>query len=144
MEAIARVLAVGNGRARLACQVQASCKSCSSGRGCGLRLLAQGREPEIEVADRSSVDVLLVPGQVVTITVRDSDVLRAAALAYLPVLVGLLGGAVLGHWLGGQGDGPVALGAVLGAACAWGMARGRAVRRRPRLSIMPVAGDSAA
>jgi sigma-E factor negative regulatory protein RseC len=143
MEAIARVLAVGNGRARLACQVQSPCSSCGSGRGCGLRLLAQGREPEIEVPDRSSVDVLLVPGQIVTIAVRDSDVLRAAALAYVPVLGGLLSGAVLGHLLGGQGDGPVALGAVLGAACAWAMARARAVHRRPHVSVLPVAGDPA-
>lgn len=144
MEAIARVLAVANGRARLACQVQSTCKSCESGRGCGLRLMAQGREQEIEVPERSSLDVLLVPGQVVKIAVRDSDILRAAALAYLPVLGGLLGGGALGHWLGGQGDGPVALGAVLGAACAWVLARARAVRRRPHLSVLPLAGDPAA
>jgi len=141
MEALARVLAVDTGRARLACQVQSSCRSCSSGRGCGLRLLARGGEPEIEVPDRCSLDVLLVPGQVVTIAVPDSDVLRAAALAYLPVLGGLLSGAVLGHRLGGQGDGPVALGAALGAACAWAMARAWAVHRRPRVSVLPVAGD---
>jgi positive regulator of sigma E activity len=144
MEARARVLAVGNGRARLACQVQSSCGSCSSGRGCGLRLLAPGGEPEIEVPDRSSLDALLVPGQVVSIAVRDSDILRAASLAYLPVLGGMLGGAILGHRLGGQSDGPVALGAVLGAACAWAMARGWAVHRRPRVSVLPVAGDLAA
>jgi len=141
MEAVARVIAVGGGRARLACQVQSSCKSCGAGRGCGLRLLARDRDTELDVPDGSDGLPKLVPGQYVTIAIPDTDVLRAAALAYLPVLAGLLAGALLGSWLGGSSDGPVALGSLLGAASGWSLARGRARRRRPRVSVRPVPED---
>lgn len=144
MEALARVLEVGGGRARLACQVHSSCKSCSAGRGCGLRLLAGGRDAVLEVPDRSDAQVRLVPGEYVTVAVRDGDVLRAAALAYLPVLGGLLAGALLGGWLGGQADGPVALGSALGTVSGWAIARDWTHRRSPRVSVRPRAGDAQA
>ncbi len=141
MEAIARVVAVGDGRAQLACQVQSSCKTCGAGRGCGLRLLARDRDTVLDLPDPSDGPAKLVPGQYVTITIPDTDVLRFAALAYLPVLAGLLAGALLGSWLGGSGDGPVALGSGLGAACGWLAARGRARHRRPRVGVRPIPED---
>ena len=143
MEAIARVVAVGDGRAQLACRVESSCKSCSAGRGCGLRLLARDRDIVLDLPDSSDGNARLVPGQAVTIAIPDGDVVRAAALAYLPVLAGLLAGALLGSWLVG-GDGPVALGGLLGAACGWWPARGRAHGRLSRVSVRPLAGDGGA
>jgi len=107
-----------------------------------LRLLARGREPVLEVPDRSDSDALLVPGQVVTVAIRDADVLRSASLVYLPVLCGLLGGALLGGWLGVRSDGVVALGGALGATAGWALARGRARRSQPRVSIQARAGDA--
>ncbi len=141
MEAVARVVAVGDGRAHLACQVQSSCKSCGAGRGCGLRLLARDRDIVLDLLDPSDGEAQLVPGQTVTIAIPDGDLLRAAALAYLPVLGGLLAGALLGSWLGG-GDGPVALGGLLGAACGWWPVRGRARRRLSGVSVRPISEDA--
>jgi positive regulator of sigma E activity len=142
MEAVARVLAVSDGRARLACQAQSSCKSCASGRGCGLRLLAGGRDAFLEVPDRADSNAMLVPGQVVTVAIRDADILRAAALVYLPALGGLLAGAFVGSGLGGYGDGAVALGGVLGAVSGWALARGTAQRCLPRVTIRLQPGDA--
>lgn len=143
METIARVLAVHGGRARLACQVQSSCKSCESARGCGFRLLAGRRDALLEVRDRSDTDVVLAPGQVVTVAIRDADILRAAALAYLPALGGLLAGAFVGGGLGGHGDGAVAIGSALGAAAGWAVAWGTARGRLPRVTVRLPAGDAA-
>jgi sigma-E factor negative regulatory protein RseC len=142
MEAVARVVAVSDGRARLACQVQSSCESCGAGRGCGLRLLARGRDSMLELQDPSGDGPdRLVPGQYVTIAIPDADLLGVAALAYLPVLAGLLAGALLGNWLGGA-DGPVAAGSLLGAALGWWLGRNRARSREPRVSIRPISADS--
>jgi positive regulator of sigma E activity len=144
MESLARVVAVGDGRTRLACQVHSSCKSCAACRGCGLRLLARDRDAVPDLPDGPFTRARLVPGEYVTISIPDSDVLRAAALAYLPVLVGLLAGPLLGSWIGGHGDGPVALGGVLGAACGWTMAWGTVRRSQPRVSIQRHPGNAGA
>jgi positive regulator of sigma E activity len=138
MEAVARVVAVGDGRAQLSCQVAPSCRSCGEGRGCGLRLLARDRNIVLDLPDPPEGGVRLVAGQAVTVAIPDDDVLRAAALAYLPALLGLLAGAFLGSWLGGGADGPVALGSMLGAACGWWPARGWARRRLSRVSVQPL------
>ncbi len=141
MEAVARVLAVGDGRAQLACQVQSSCKSCGAGRGCGLRLLARDRDIVLDLSDPPDGQAQLVPGQNVTIAIPDGDIVRAAALAYLPVLAGLLAGALVGNWLG-NGDGPVASGGLLGAACGWWPARDWARRRLSRVTVRPISADA--
>jgi sigma-E factor negative regulatory protein RseC len=142
MEAVARVVAVGDGRAQLTCHVESSCKSCGAGRGCGLRLLARDRNIVLDLPRPVDGRPGLVPGQTVTISIPDDDVLRAAALAYLPALLGLLAGALIGHWLG-EGDGAVALAGLLGAAGGWRLARGRARRQLSRVSIRPP-GDTRA
>lgn len=144
MEAIARVLTVGDGRARLACEVRSSCSACSAGHGCGLRRSAEGANVVLEVPVRFDTEGLLVPGRMVTVGVRDGDVLRAAALVYLPVLGGLLAGAVLGGWHGGHGDGAVAIGSVLGAACGWALARVTAQRGQPCVSVQRLTRDAEA
>jgi len=95
----------------------------------------------LEVPDRSDASSPLLPGEYVTITVQDGDVLRAAALAYLPLLIGLLAGALTGNGLAGRGDGAVALGSMLGVACGWLVARGTARRARPRVKVRPQASD---
>ncbi len=138
MEATARVLAVGDGRARLACEVQSSCRSCGAGRGCGLRLLARARDTVLDLPELADGAAKLLPGQQVTIAIPDTELLRVAALAYLPVLAGLLAGALVGNWLGSGGDGPVAFGGLLGATGGWLLARGSVRRRRPRVSVRPV------
>jgi len=110
MEAIARVLTVGDGRARLACEVRSSCSACNAGHGCGLRRSAEGANVVLEV----------------------------------PVLGGLLAGAVLGAWYGGHGDGAVAIGSALGAACGWALARVNAQRGQPCVSVQRVTRDAEA
>lgn len=76
MEAIARVLTVGDGRARLACEVRSSCSACRSGRGCGLRRSVEGANVVLEVPVRFDTEGLLVPGRMVTVGIRDGAVLN--------------------------------------------------------------------
>jgi positive regulator of sigma E activity len=67
--------------------------------------------------------------------------LRAAALAYLPPLLGLLAGALAARGLAGAGEG-AALGAALaGATAGWWLSRGLARRNPPRFSVSLAAGD---
>jgi len=99
--------------------------------------LSIGRDPVLVVPDRPDASTALLPGEYVTITVPDGDVLQAAALAYLPLLVGLLAGALAGNGLAGHGDGPVALGSMVGLACGWAVARGAARRAGPRVKVRP-------
>jgi positive regulator of sigma E activity len=140
MEAVARVLAVGGGRAQLACQAEAACGACGSGRGCGLRLLGRRRDTVLDVPDRSDIDEPLAAGQLVTITVSDADVLRVAALAYLPTLIGLLAGALLGGSLSGAGDGATGLGGLVGGVAGWSAARWMARGNQPGVGIRRLPG----
>lgn len=109
-----------------------------------MRLLAGNRDTVLEVPDRCDTGARLIAGQVVTLTVRDAEMLRAATLAYLPLLAGLLAGAVLGHGFGGPGDLAVALGGAMGAAAGWVIARSRARHRQPAVTVRPWVGDEPA
>jgi sigma-E factor negative regulatory protein RseC len=140
MEATARVLTVGGGRARLACQDRATCSSCGSGRGCALRWLSRSGSPTLEVPDRTDDQQPLRPGQAVTIEAGEGEVLRAAVVVYVPPLAGLLAGALLGRGLGVSGEGATLATAVLGSAVGWWVTRSWSRRNPPRISVRLAVG----
>ena len=135
MQATARVVAVGAGRARLACDDRGSCGACGAGPGCSLRWLAKSGAPTLEVPDLTDDLQPLQAGEAVTVGVGDGEVLRAAAIVYLPPLAGLLAGALLGQSLVAAGEGGTMATAVLGAAAGWWRARAWSRRNPPRVSV---------
>jgi sigma-E factor negative regulatory protein RseC len=85
--------------------------------------------------------VPLQPGDTVVLSIRDGELLRAAALVYLPPLLGLLAGALAARALAGPGEG-AALGAGLaGAMAGWWFSRSLARRNPPRFAVSLAAGD---
>jgi sigma-E factor negative regulatory protein RseC len=141
MEATARVVAVSDGRARLACEDEAACGACGSGRGCAIRWFAGSRRT-LEVPDLTDDHQPLRPGQRVTIEAGEGEVLRAAAVVYLPPLAGLLVGAVLGRWItAGDERGAMAL-AALGGVAGWWIARRLSRRSPPRMRVRQATGGA--
>jgi sigma-E factor negative regulatory protein RseC len=143
METRARVLTVRDGRARIACDDHAGCGACGRSGRCALKWFSAGAGATLEVPARTSDQVLLTPGQAVTIEVGDGEVLRAAATVYLPPLAGLLLGAAAGTALGTSGEVGTLLMAAAGSFAGWGFARGWSRRRPPSVSIKPFDGEVA-
>jgi positive regulator of sigma E activity len=84
-----------------------------------------------------------VPGQAVIVAVGDGEVLRAAAIVYLPPLTGLLLGAAAGSALGTAGEAGALLSAAVGGLAGWGVARTWSRSRPPSVSIEAVDGETA-
>jgi sigma-E factor negative regulatory protein RseC len=143
METSARVLAVRDGRAHIACDDRAACGACGRGGRCALKWFSGGAGATLEVAARTSDQVLLRPGQAVTIAVGDGEVLRAAAIVYLPPLTGLLLGAAVGSALGVAGEVGTLLLAAVGGLAGWGVARTWSRSRPPAVSVRPIDGEAA-
>jgi sigma-E factor negative regulatory protein RseC len=143
METRARVLAVRDGRAHVACDNHAACGACGRAGRCALKWFSGGAGATLEVPARTADQVLLVPGQAVSIAVGDGEVLRAAATVYLPPLAGLLLGAAAGTAFGVAGDVGTLLAAAVGGIAGWGIARVWSRRRPPVVSIKPFDGETA-
>jgi sigma-E factor negative regulatory protein RseC len=143
METRARVLAVRDGRAHVACDNHAACGACGRAGRCALKWFSGGAGATLEVPARTADQVLLVPGQAVTIAVGDGEVLRAAATVYLPPLAGLLLGATAGTASGVAGDAGTLLAAAVGGLAGWGIARVWSRRRPPVVSIKLFDGEPA-
>jgi sigma-E factor negative regulatory protein RseC len=143
METRARVLTVRDGRARIACDDRAACGACGRSGRCALKWFSGGAGATLEVPARTRAEVLLVPGQAVTIAVGDGEVLRAAATVYLPPLTGLLLGAAAGSALGVAGEAGTLLMAAVGGLAGWGVARTLSRRRPPSVSIEAIDGETA-
>ena len=111
--------------------------------GALLKWFSGGAGATLEVPARTADQVLLVPGQAVTIAVGDGEVLRAAATVYLPPLAGLLLGATAGTASGVAGDAGTLLAAAVGGLAGWGIARVRSRRRPPVVSIKLFDGEPA-
>ena len=69
------------------------------------------------------------------IEIDDGELLRAATLAYLPPLVGLLAGPVAAVALSPGSDAAALTGAVLGLATGWGASRAWLRRSPPRYRL---------
>lgn len=137
MRTFARVHDVRQGRARLTCDAATSgCEACGAGRGCALRVFPRMGSPTLAVPEQWPDGTRLVAGAGVEIEIDDGELLRAAALAYLPPLAGLLGGPVLARALGGA-DGAAVLAAAVGMALGWGVSRVWLRRAPPRYRLHP-------
>jgi positive regulator of sigma E activity len=140
MQTTARVQHVRDGRASLACETMSSaCNACSGGRGCALRWLAgPGNGLRLEVAEHDTDGVRLVPGNSVVLEVGDGELLRAAMLAYLLPLVGLLAGPAVAALLADESEVTAILAAALGLATGWGASRAWLRRSPPRYQLRAV------
>lgn len=136
MQARARVLEIQAGRARLECEsVAQACSGCAGRRGCALRWLAGPGDSRLEVAHPALHGPPMRPGDHVIIEVDDGELLRAAALAYVPPLVGLLAGPVAAATLAPGSELVALAGALLGLAAGWGAARLWLRRSPPRYRL---------
>ena len=136
MKAVARVLEVDGGRARLECDTaSASCPACAARGGCTLQRLAGRRHPRLEVPAFAADGVRLVPGLRVTIEVDEGQLLGAAARTYLPPLAGLLAGPLLTVATVGGGEGLALLSAVAGVLLGWAAARAWLRRSPPGIAV---------
>lgn len=93
-----------------------------------------------EVVDPAPGGRALSPGDGVILEVEDGELLRAAALAYLPPLAGLLGVPLAVAALAPGNEPAVLAGAVLGLAAGWGAARAWLRRAPPRYRLRVAEG----
>jgi positive regulator of sigma E activity len=138
MQTIARVHDVHGDRVWLACDSAASaCDACSGGRGCALRWLARPGGAMLEVEVPSLDGRRLLPGDGVVVEVDDGELLRAAMLAYVPPLTGLLAGPGVATFLAPGSESAALVAAALGLAVGWGTARLWLHRSPPRYRLRP-------
>lgn len=106
---------------------------CAKG-GCGAAVLAQifSRNPRGPMRVGNPIQARI--GERVIVGVEEGMLVRSTLLAYLLPLALLLGGALAGR--AGGGDGLAAVGALLGLAIGWGLAR--LLGRRLLQSAQPV------
>lgn len=136
MQARARVHAVRAGRVRLECESPAeACSACAGRRGCALRWLAGPDNPNLDVAHPVPDAAPLRPGDGVIIEVDDGELLRAAAIAYVPPLAGLLAGPVAAAAMTPGSESAALAGAILGLAAGWGASRAWLRRSPPRYRL---------
>lgn len=135
MDARARVLRVLDGRATLACEESHGCGDCGSSHGCGLRWIGGARRRTLDVPAGGVATGPLTTGEWVTVTVADADLLRIAAMLYLPPLGGLLAGALLARYLVHGGDVASAAAACCGLLAGWLVARAWARDARPGVQV---------
>jgi sigma-E factor negative regulatory protein RseC len=142
MQTLARVHDVHQDRVRLACETAVSaCDACSVGRGCALRWLTWPGSAMLEVALPLPDGQRLLPGDGVVVVVDDGELLRAAMLAYVPPLIGLLAGPGFATVVV-PGSEPAALvAAALGLAAGWGIARRWLHRSPPRYQLQPAVAE---
>ncbi|HEX9208079.1 MAG TPA: SoxR reducing system RseC family protein [Steroidobacteraceae bacterium] len=136
MQARARVQAVQAGRVRLECESpEEACGACAGRGRCALRWLAAPGHPQLDMA-HPVLDVSpLRPGDGVIIEIDDGELLRAAALAYVPPLAGLLAGPVAVSVLTPGSELAALAGAVLGLVAGWGASRAWLRRSPPRYRL---------
>lgn len=122
----ARVVRVAGDACWVEAPGAADCTACASGRGCGggtmSRIFGDRRVP---LRVRLPEDLAPVVSDMVEIGMPAGGVAGASLLAYLPLLGGLVLGAVLGSALGGgdAGDGAAILGGGGGLLLALGVLR---------------------
>ena len=137
----AQVMAVQGGEVILRADDLTNCELCAAGRGCGAASIARlfgARRPRVPLADWPAELSPAAPGQRIELRLDSSELLRAAFAVYLPPLVALFGGALVGQELGGS-DLHALGGAALGfAAVFYGSHRWGRRRRTPKITLHPL------
>ncbi|PXX90254.1 sigma E positive regulator RseC/MucC [Marinobacter vulgaris] len=117
-----RVVAVTGDRVWVQTIRTSACESCSARQGCGQRALAGvsgGRANQVLVANSLGARV----GDEVTVAIDESALLGASLLVYALPLVLMVLGTVSGHQLSEGHDGAAMLGAAVGMAAGFMVAR---------------------
>jgi len=141
MRTTARLRDVRDGRAWLACEAAAStCDACNGGRGCALRWLARAEGAVLEVPAEAADRRRLATGDGILVEVNDGELLRAALLAYLPPLAGLLAGAGFATVLAPDGQAIAMLASLAGLVAGWAVSRAWLRRSPPRYRLQLEAG----
>jgi len=136
VQARARVQDVRAGRILLECEAaEAACGACAGRRGCALRWLAGPGNTQLDVDDPAPQGPALRPGDGVIVEVEDGELLRAAALAYVPPLVGLLAVPLVVAAFVPDSELAMLAGAALGLLAGWGAARAWLRRAPPRYRL---------
>jgi sigma-E factor negative regulatory protein RseC len=136
MRTTARVRDVRDGRAWLACETAASaCDACHGGRGCALRWLARAEGAMLEVPAEAADGRRLATGDGILVEVSEGELLRAALLAYLPPLAGLLAGAGSATVLAPGGQATAVLASLAGLVAGWAVSRAWLRRSPPRYRL---------
>jgi sigma-E factor negative regulatory protein RseC len=117
----------------------AACPRCAAGRGCGAGISGSGKRAG-PVPVRLEQTFAAVPGDAVSICLRQGALLRAAAVAYGLPLVGALAGGVVAQ-AAGAGDPASAVCVVLGLAGGIVCARRRARRHDLIAALRPTLQD---
>lgn len=98
IEQTAKVLRVEQDVAWLQVQRESTCGQCTMNKGCGTHSLARilgKRSSEVRALNQ----LQLQPGDLVTIALRESTLLKSAFLMYFFPLVAMFSGALVGDWL---------------------------------------------
>jgi len=136
MKEWATVISWQNGVAQLRCETQAGCSSCHSRSGCGARVLNE-LGPQTEHNLQVNIVEPLEPGQKVELGIMEGSLLRSALLVYMTPLFGVIFGGGMLQWLL-QADAFAVLGAVIGGAAGFAVARIFAKRLDNKAAYQPV------
>ncbi|TVS16123.1 MAG: hypothetical protein EA417_11395 [Gammaproteobacteria bacterium] len=120
-EEVAEVVAIDNGRIRLAARRVSQCGGCAARSGCGHGLLdrfGQQRVVHIELP-RTSVPHDVRTGERVLLGVPDGAILAASLAVYGPLLLGLLSGALISSLLMPGADIAAVTGSGIGFIVGW-------------------------
>ncbi len=98
------VLAVDGDIAEVMTQKKSACGSCAAKSGCGTSLVER-LFPSRTRSFRARNDIRAQKGDKVVIGLDESALQIASLLIYLVPLLGLIGGAIFGSWLGSAPDG---------------------------------------
>jgi len=132
----ARVLEVQQDRVRVSTVRQSACQSCNAKGGCGTSLIGQlfpERPAQQFWLSAGGLSELPSVGDQVLIGIDEHYLQNATLMLYALPLLGLLGGAVAGAWLGAQAWSPLPAEPMSILMCALGLLGGlRLVRRHGR------------
>lgn len=107
-----RVVAGADGQLFVDVPRRSACKSCAKESGCGMSVLG-GLSVSQSLRFEMQGDVKATPGETVQLSCSHDGLVKAALMAYVPPVLGLVAGSVATS-LSGFGDGLQALGALVG------------------------------
>ena len=132
------VLAIDGDIAEVVTRKKSACGGCAARSGCGTSLV-ESLFPSRTRSFRASNEVRAQEGDQVVIGLDESALQTASLLVYLVPLLGLIGGAILGAWLGpGPDGGHAELFSIVGGVGGFFISLGAVRRYSDMLSRKPV------
>ena len=118
-----------------------NCDLCAAGKGCGASSIARlfgARPPRVALADWPAELGPAAPGRRIELRLKGAALLQAAFVVYLPPLIAIFGGALLGRSLGDSdlhalGGAALAFAAVFYASRKWARQW-----QTPKISLHPL------